>query len=79
MLVEYALFSYYLDGSAEVLAGILGGGAKFLFNAQDLVVLGQTLRAARRTGLDLTGRQANYEVSNKGVFSLSRPDKMRTV
>jgi len=38
---------------AEVLASILGSGSQLLLNPEDLVVLGQTLRAARSSSLDL--------------------------
>lgn len=62
-----------LNRPAEVLASVFGGASEFLFNTEDLVVLGKTFRAAGRTSLDLTGRQTDYEISNESVFSLSRP------
>jgi hypothetical protein len=42
-----------LDWSAEVLASILSTCSKFLFYAQDLVVLRQPLRPAWSTSLNL--------------------------
>jgi hypothetical protein len=47
------LINEYLDRSAEVLASILSIGTKFLFYAQDLVVLCQSLRPAWGTSFDL--------------------------
>ena len=40
---------------AVVLAGVHGRGAKLLLDTQQLVVLGETLRAARGARLDLGG------------------------
>lgn len=62
-----------LDGPAEVLAGVLGGGAELLLDAQDLVVLGEALGAARRAGLDLPGGEPHHQVGDERVFSLARP------
>lgn len=56
---------------AEVLASEDGSVAKSLLNAQDLVVLGQTVGAARRARLDLTGAEAAHQVSNKVVLGLT--------
>lgn len=61
-----------LVGLAEVLASILGGGAQFLFDSQDLIVLGQTLRAAWGARLDLAGRQTNHQVGDRRVLGLAR-------
>jgi hypothetical protein len=62
------LISEHLDRSAEVLASILGIGSKFLFYAQDLVVLCQSLRPARSTSFDLKDDIAikckNYHISS---------------
>lgn len=66
----------YLDGVAEVLAGVLGRGAELLLDAQDLVVLGETLGAARRTSLDLARRQAHHQVGDECVLSLTRPVRL---
>lgn len=62
-----------LSGSAEVFAGVLGGGTEFLLDAQDLVVLGEALRAARRAGLDLARRQPNHQVSDERILRFTRP------
>lgn len=64
-----------LDGVAEVLAGVLGPGAQLLLDAEDLVVLGQALRAAGGSGLDLAGGESHHQVSDEGVLSLTRPEK----
>jgi len=52
-LQDIVLIRVQLDRFAEVLAGILSTGSKFLFYAQDLVVLRQPLRPARGTGFNL--------------------------
>jgi hypothetical protein len=52
-LPDVVLISEHLDGSAEVLASILGIGSKFLFYAQNLVVLCQSLGTAWSTSFDL--------------------------
>lgn len=80
-IVEYDLLCFYveLNRPAEILAGVFGASSEFLFNAEDLVVLGETLGAARSAGLDLTGRQTHDKVSNEGVFSLSRPGDQDTI
>ena len=48
-----------LDRVAEVLASELGVGSKLLFNAEDLVVLGQPLRPAWGASLDLRKNKKN--------------------
>lgn len=67
------VISARLDGPAETFAGVFGVGAELLFDAEDLVVLGETFRTAGRAGLDLTGRQTHYEVSDECVLCLTRP------
>jgi hypothetical protein len=62
-----------LNRVAEGLAGVLGGGAELLFDAQDLVVLGEALGAARRARLDLAGGQPDHEVGDEGVLGLTGP------
>lgn len=52
-LQDVILIRVQLDRSAEVLASILSTGSKFLFYAQDLVVLRQPLRPTRGTGFNL--------------------------
>jgi hypothetical protein len=39
---------------AKVLAGVLGSSAEFLFDTQNLIVFGQSFRAARSTGFNLS-------------------------
>ena len=56
------------EGSASC---ILRGTAQRLFDTQQLVVLGNTIGAAQRTGLDLRGRSRNGEIGNGGVFGLA--------
>ena len=47
-------------------------GAQLLFNTQQLVVLGNTVRAAQRAGLDLAGAGGDREISDGGVFGFTR-------
>nr|pir phosphopyruvate hydratase - Deinococcus radiodurans (strain R1) [Deinococcus radiodurans] len=49
-----------------------GSVAELVFDAQQLVVLGDTVRAAGRAGLDLPGVGRHSEVGDKGVFGLAR-------
>ena len=56
---------------APVLASI-GDLADLLLNAEELVVLAKTLRAARGAGLDLLAVEANDEVRNEAVLRLAR-------
>jgi len=70
-LQDVVLIRVLLDRFAEVLAGILSTSSKFLFYAQDLVVLGQPLRPARSTSFNLSCRQPNNQVSNEGIFCFS--------
>jgi hypothetical protein len=60
-------------GVAELLAGVHSGVAELLLDTQKLVVLGCALRSAGGTGLDLASAQADDEVGNEAVLSLSRP------
>jgi hypothetical protein len=66
--LPYVLFSEYLDRSAEVLASILGIGTKFLFYAQDLVVLCQSLRPAWSTSFYLKDH-TDIKCKNYNIFS----------
>src|SRR5574344_3153818 len=52
--------------------GVFGHIAQVFFNAQQLVVLGDAVRAAHRTGLDLTSVQAHSDVGNRAVFGFAR-------
>ena len=57
---------------APVLAGVHGVGAQLRLDAQQLVVLGQALRAARRARLDLARREPDREVGDERVLGLAR-------
>lgn len=67
-LPDVLLVNVYLYRSAEILASILSTGSKLLFNAQDLVVLCQSLRPARSTSFDL-----KYHNAIKYVWELLYP------
>ena len=56
---------------APVLAGVDRVRAQLRLDAQQLVVLGEALRAARRARLDLARRQADGEVGDERVLGLS--------
>jgi hypothetical protein len=60
-----------VDGSAEVLASVDSVGTQLLLNTEDLVQLGQTLGTSRGTGLDLAGAQADGDISNGDILSLT--------
>src|SRR4051812_7067143 len=51
--------------------GVRRGGAELLFDAQQLVVLGDAIGAARRARLDLPGARADGEVGDRRVFGLA--------
>ena len=53
-------------------AGVNGVLAKQLLDAQELVVFGQTVRAAQRAGLDLAAVRRHGDVSNGRVFGFAR-------
>jgi len=56
---------------AEFFASILRLATEFLLYAHNLIVFGQTLRAAGRASFDLTGRETNDQIGDERVFSLS--------
>ncbi len=58
--------------AAEVLSSIDRVASKLLFDTKQLVVLGQTLGAARSSGLDLTSAETDNNVGNGEVLSLTR-------
>jgi hypothetical protein len=65
-LQDVILIEAQLDWSAEVLASILSSSSKFLFYAQDLVVLCQSLRPAWSTGFNLEEHTVvRITISNK--------------
>mmetsp|Transcript_2860 Transcript_2860/g.6076 ORF Transcript_2860/g.6076 Transcript_2860/m.6076 type:complete len:337 (+) Transcript_2860:473-1483(+) len=57
---------------AEARPGVCRLLAELLLDAQQLVVLGEALRAARRTRLDLPRLEANGKVRNEGILCLAR-------
>ncbi len=57
---------------AELSSNVLGIAAKLLLNPQHLVVLGQPLRAAWSTSLDLASAETNNQVGNEAVLCLAR-------
>lgn len=60
-------------GSAEVLASVPRRGAQVLLDAKELIVLGKSLAAARRTRLDLASAKPDGKVGNVRVLGLARP------
>jgi hypothetical protein len=57
---------------AEKLAGKHSLVSELLLDTEDLVVLGEPVGAARRTGLDLAGAETADEVTDEIVLSLAR-------
>ena len=57
---------------APVLAGVHRVGAQLRLDAQQLVVLGEALRAAGGASLDLARRQAHGQVGDERVLGLAR-------
>src|SRR5829696_7949893 len=60
-----------LDGKG-VAARIGRVVTKFAFDAQQLIVLGDTIGAAQRSGLDLCRPRGHGDVSNRAVFRFAR-------
>ena len=58
-----------IEGIATRINGLV---IELFFNAKQLVVLRDTVTAAHRTGLNLTGIHANGQISNKAVFGFTR-------
>jgi hypothetical protein len=56
----------------EVASGIRGVFSELFFDSKQLVVLGESLRSARSSSLDLQSSQSNSQVSNVGIFRFSR-------
>lgn len=56
----------------EVATSVDGLVTQLLLDSQELVVLSQSLGSVWSTGLDLTRSQTNRQVSNEGVFGLTR-------
>lgn len=61
-----------LDWTAKVFASKFGIAAKLLFDAQDLVVFGESLGSAWGAGFDLASGKAHHQVSDEGVLGLAR-------
>src|ERR1700730_12525771 len=49
-----------------------GGGAQFCLDAQELIVLGEAIGAAGRSGLDLAGGRRDSKIGDERVFGLAR-------
>merc|ERR1719411_833419 len=62
-----------LDTLAEVGSCKFGVGSQLLFNSEQLVVLGETLRPARSSSLDLASSKADNQVSDEAILSLAGP------
>ena len=56
----------------QLLVAIHGEVAQFFLDAEQLVVLGHTVGAAQRTGLDLAAVGGHGDVGDGGVLSLTR-------
>src|SRR4051794_13547261 len=54
-------------------SGVPGGVTELLLDAQELVVLGDPVRAGRRAGLDLATADGHGQVGDRGVLRLARP------
>ena len=54
-------------------ARVPGGAAQFLFDAEQLIVFGDPIGPARRSGFDLTGRCPDSQVRDGRVLGFSGP------
>jgi len=70
----HPVFVFFVSGLAAdgAPASILSCIAQLFFDAQELVVLGNPVRASRGAGLDLAHVQGNGQVGNGGVSSGGR-------
>ena len=59
------------DSSSEPSASIDGKRTQLFFNAEDLIQFGKALTSGGSTGLDLASAQANDDVGNGDIFSLT--------
>ena len=55
----------------EVVASVDGIGTELLLNTEKLVVLSETVGAARSTGLDLASGETNNEVGDEAILGLT--------
>ena len=62
-----------LNSLSEVGSGVFGVGAKFFFNPEELVVLGESLRPAGSPSLDLASAEPDHQVGNEAVLGLAGP------
>ena len=62
-----------LNSLSEVGSGVFGVGAKFFFNPEELVVLGESLRPAGSSSLDLASAEPHHQVGNEAVLGLPGP------
>ena len=60
------------NGLLQLLVTIDSGIAELFLDADELVVLGHTIGAAHRTGLDLTTVGSHGDVGDGGILSLTR-------
>jgi hypothetical protein len=61
-----------LNRGAELLASVDGVVTELLFDTEDLVELGETLRTGRGTGLDLARAETDSNVGNGDILGLTR-------
>src|SRR5579864_4067290 len=61
-----------LDSAQDRHAGVARLGAELLFDAQQLVVLGQPVGTRQRAGLDLAAVGGDGEIGDSGVLGLAR-------
>ena len=81
MLVEFDDFATHYEvafktdsglGAQDRLAGVARLGAQLFLDAQELVVLGEAVRARQRAGLDLPAVGGDGEVGDGRVLGLAR-------
>ena len=61
-----------LDAVEGVASGVGAASFEFVFDAHELVVFGNPVRAAHGTGFDLSGFQSDDKVGDGGVGGFSR-------
>lgn len=60
-----------LGGVSEVCTSIDGLISQLFFDSENLVVLGESVRSARSSTLDLTSSKTNDKITNEVVLSFS--------
>ena len=68
---RFRVFVRLLHAGERGLAGVQGSITEVVLDAEQLVVLGDTLAAGRGTGLNLAGVGGHREVSNRRVLGLA--------